>query len=231
MIEVLSFDLDGTLVDTGGEIAAAVNDTLRDFGLAPRAQAEIETLVGAGAHALMRRLLTRVQAPQLPDTAAVLHRFEQHYAAHAGTAARAYPGCADALARLHAAGVRMACVTNKEQRHARRVLEACALAPYFMLLVGGDTLPFKKPDARVLRHVVAALGSVPARAAHVGDSETDLAAARNAGVADWAVPWGYNAGVSVVQARPSRLFGSFADIAEAVLAPSAVSARRAAGLH
>ncbi|MHB1895208.1 MAG: phosphoglycolate phosphatase [Metallibacterium sp.] len=231
MIEVLSFDLDGTLVDTGGEIAGAVNDTLREFDLAPRAQAEIEALIGTGAHELMRHLLARVDPAQHLDRGAVLRAFEQHYAAHAGSAAQPYPGCVETLRQLRAAGVRLACVTNKEQRHAQRVLEATALAPYFELLIGGDTLAWKKPDARVLRHVVAALGSVPAHAAHVGDSQTDLAAARNAGVADWAVPWGYNAGTPIAQAQPTRLFDNFADIAEAALAPSAVLARRTAGLH
>ncbi|WP_297927957.1 HAD-IA family hydrolase [Metallibacterium sp.] len=231
MIEVLSFDLDGTLVDTGGEIAAAVNDTLRDFALAPRAQAEIEALIGAGTRELMRRLLARVDPRQRLHEPAVLRRFEQHYAAHAGAAAQPYPGCVETLRQLRAADVRLACVTNKEQRHARGVLEACALTPYFTLLIGGDTLPFKKPDARVLRHVVTALGSVPARAAHVGDSETDLVAARSAGVADWAVPWGYNAGTPIAQARPTRLFDSFAAIAAAALASSAAPARPTAAIH
>ena len=231
MIEVLSFDLDGTLVDTGGEIAGAVNDTLRDFALAPRAQAEIEALIGAGTRELMRRLLARVDPRQRLHEPAVLRRFEQHYAAHAGGAAQPYPGCVETLRQLRAADVRLACVTNKEQRHARRVLEACALTPYFTLLIGGDTLPFKKPDARVLRHVVTALGSVPARAAHVGDSETDLVAARSAGVADWAVPWGYNAGTPIAQARPTRLFDSFAAIAAAALASSAAPARPTAAIH
>ncbi len=231
MIEVLSFDLDGTLVDTGGEIAGAVNDTLRDFALAPRAQAEIEALIGAGTRELMHRLLARVDPRQRLHEPAVLRRFEQHYAAHAGAAAQPYPGCVETLRQLRAADVRLACVTNKEQRHAQRVLDATALAPYFELLVGGDTLAWKKPDARVLRHVVAALGSRPAHAAHVGDSQTDLAAARNAGVADWAVPWGYNAGTPIAQAQPTRLFDSFAAIAAAVLAPSAVPVRRTAGLH
>ncbi|EQD39853.1 phosphoglycolate phosphatase [mine drainage metagenome] len=144
MIEVLSFDLDGTLVDTGGEIAGAVNDTLRDFAMAPRAQAEIEALIGAGTRELMRRLLARVDPRQRLHEPAVLRRFEQHYAAHAGSAAQPYPGCVETLRQLRAAGVRLACVTNKEQRHAQRVLDATALAPYFDLLVGGDTLAWKK---------------------------------------------------------------------------------------
>lgn len=218
MIAVMSFDLDGTLVDTGGEIALAVNHTLVDFGQPARPQAEIEALIGAGAHELMRRLLLRIDPARSLDAEAVLRRFEQHYAETAGTQAQPYPGCVEAMARLGDAGVRLACVTNKEQRHAERVLEATGLRDVFAVLVGGDTLAWKKPDARVLQHVVATLGATPAHAVHVGDSATDLAAARNAGVADWAVPWGYNAGTPIAQEVPSRLFESFAAIADAALA-------------
>ncbi len=228
MIEVLSFDLDGTLVDTGGEICAAVNATLADFGIEPRADAEIEALIGAGAHELMRRLVARIDALRRLDQAEVFSSFERHYAAHAGRVAQPYPGCSMALTRLREAGICLACVTNKEERHARRVLEATALAPHFALLVGGDTLPFKKPDARVLQHVISTLGGVPSRAAHVGDSRTDLEAARNAGVADWAVPWGYNAGEPIAQEHPTRLFASFASIVDAAVAQGESHVRCAA---
>ncbi len=85
-----------------------------------------------------------------------------------------------------------------------------------LLLIGGDTLPCKKPDASVLRHVLTEFGSTPGQAAHVGDSETDVAAARNAGVAAWAVPWGYNAGRPVAEAAPDRLFQSMSEITRLV---------------
>ena len=229
MIEVISFDLDGTLADTASEIVAAVNDTLADFGQPARAHAQIEALIGAGAHELMRRLLAQIDANGALDRATVLRRFEQHYAAHAGTRAQPYPGCADALRSLRAAGLRLACVTNKEQRHAQRVLDACDLTQHFELLIGGDTLPWKKPDARVLQHVVAALDSTPEQTVHVGDSATDLAAARNAGVADWAVPWGYNAGTPIARERPSHLFDDYAALTAAALAARAAPVARAAG--
>lgn len=212
-IEVVSFDLDGTLVDTAGEIALAVNRTLVDFDFAPRPQARIERLIGAGAHELMRQLLRQIDADGTLDVARVLAGFDRHYADTAGTLGQPYAGCRDTLQSLREAGVRLACVTNKELRHARRVLEANDLADCFELVIGGDSLPCKKPDASVLRHVLTELGSTPAHAAHVGDSETDLAAARNAGVAAWAVPWGYNAGRPIADAAPERLFQSLPEIA------------------
>ncbi len=217
MISMISFDLDGTLVETGGEIAEAVNRTLRDFDIDPRPLAEIEALIGGGSHVLMRRLLTHVDPASTLDTETVLHRFEQHYAATAGTTGSPYPGCSEAMQRLRDHGVALACVTNKEQRHAERVLEACGLRDAFQLLVGGDSLAWKKPDGRVLEHVLAKFGVTPEQAVHVGDSATDLAAARNAGIADWAVPWGYNAGTPIAREHPSRLFESFTALVDSVL--------------
>ncbi len=215
-INVVSFDLDGTMVDTAGEIGLAVNRALADFGRVPQPQAAIEQLIGAGAHELMRRLLQQIDADGALDVTQVLGRFDQHYADTAGTLGQPYPGCRETLQSLRDAGVQLACVTNKELRHARRVLEMNQLADYFELVIGGDSLPCKKPDASVLRHVMAAFDSTPGQIAHVGDSATDVAAARNAGVAAWAVPWGYNAGRPVAEAAPDHLFHSMSEIAQLV---------------
>ncbi|HVC16729.1 MAG TPA: phosphoglycolate phosphatase [Rhodanobacter sp.] len=223
MIDMLSFDLDGTLVDTAGEITLAVNRTLADFDRAPRPQAEIEKLIGNGSHALMRRLLRQLDADGELDIARVLAQFDRHYADTAGTLGQPYADCRETLQSLRDAGVKLACVTNKDWRHACRVLETNGLAENFELVIGGDTLPRKKPDASVLRHVLSAFGSSPAHAAHVGDSETDLAAARNAGVAAWAVPWGYNAGRPIAAAVPERIFQSLPEIAQLVRALHAAS--------
>lgn len=218
MIELVTFDLDGTLVDTAGEIAEAANLTLVDFGRVRQPRPLIEGLIGTGAHSLMLQLLTLADPQRQLDREQVLARFELRYAETAGTAGQPYADALESLQRLRADGVRLACVTNKEQRHAQHVLEAAALADCFELLVGGDTLAWKKPDARVLRHVIAQFGSTPARTAHVGDSAIDLAAARSAGVADWAVPWGYNAGRPIEQDQPTRLFRSLPQLADHVLA-------------
>ena len=220
---VVSFDLDGTLVDTAEEIAAAANAMLADAGLPPRPVDEIAGLIGAGTRALVRRLHERAgaAAPEAGSPDDWYGRFERHYAAIAGTRARPYPGCRATLARLRAGGVRLACVTNKEARFADRVLRAARLDADFELVVGGDSLAHRKPDASVLEHVVHALGADPKGAAHVGDSRIDVEAARNAGVAAWAVPWGYNAGEPIEAARPDRLFASLPEIADVVLGATA----------
>jgi phosphoglycolate phosphatase len=221
-IDAITFDLDGTLVDTAAEIAEAVNRTLLDFGLVPRPLAEITDLIGHGLHPLMTRLLQRLQTerPALVGrllAAEVLPALDRHYAMTVGTQARPYPGVPEALDALLADGVRLGCVTNKEGVHARRVLEVCGLADRLALLIAGDTLPEKKPHASVLQQAAQRLGVTQDRLAHVGDSRTDIDSARNAGVAAWAVPYGYNGGEPIESAAPQRLFAGLAEVAAHVI--------------
>lgn len=222
-IDALSFDLDGTLVETAGEIAEAVNRTLADFDIEPRPQDEITALIGHGLHVLMRELLGRLQRDdpalaQRLDEAALYRRLDVHYAATVGTRAAPYPGVAASLARLAAAGVRLACVTNKEERHARLVLQRTGLDAWLPVLIGGDTLAQKKPHASVLTEAARRLNVARERMAHVGDSRVDVESARQAGVAAWAVPYGYNAGEPVADAAPDRLFADLREVSRHVLA-------------
>ncbi|MEP6969396.1 MAG: HAD-IA family hydrolase [Betaproteobacteria bacterium] len=229
MPSLLSFDLDGTLVDTAGEIAHAANQTLADAGLPQRSLDDITLRIGGGALVLMRSLLSdAVAAPKTTvtlrpgkgatrsDNEWLLQRFEYHYAQVAGTLARPYPGCAETLKQLRLAGVRLASVTNKEQVFARQVLRATRLEEFFALLVGGDTLSHKKPHASVLAHVQHVFDCPPDRLAHIGDSRVDVQAARNSGVAAWAVSYGYNAGEPIAAAAPDKLFDSMPEIAQYV---------------
>jgi phosphoglycolate phosphatase len=220
--DLVSFDLDGTLVDTAAEIAEAACRALESNGMARRPVPEIVGFIGHGTRELILKLLARAfeEQPGLEARVSVdevLRSMDHHYALTTGTTAAPYAGAVEALERLRAAGVKLACVTNKESRHAHRVLEVTGLAGYFALTIGGDTLPRKKPDPSVLRHVVHELGGELRRTAHVGDSSTDVQAARNAGVAAWAVPYGYNAGLPISTADPERIFPGLLEVAEFVL--------------
>lgn len=219
---LLTIDLDGTLVDTATEIAEAANRSIEEVGLPRQSVAMITRLIGAGTRELMLKLLNRVAVDRgitlaPADREAVLRRFDVHYEATAGTACLPYPHVADALSRLRHAGVRLACVTNKEARYSELVLAACGLSHAFDLLVGGDTLAVKKPDPRVLGHVIDLLGATRETTAHVGDSRTDVEAAHNAGVVAWVVPYGYNGGEPIESARPDRIFADLGEVARHVL--------------
>jgi len=221
-IAAVSFDLDGTLVETAGELVAAANASLEAHGIAARPASAIVTLIGGGSRELMRRLLARcfLEQPALAERVrpeAVLATMDASYAAVAGTFCRPYDGCAEALEALRQNGVKVACVTNKEARHATRVLMSTGLAPLFDLVIGGDSLPHRKPHPTVLRHVAQALATDRAGLAHVGDSELDVVAARESGVAAWAVAYGYNGGAPIADARPDRIFDTVADVALHVL--------------
>ncbi|KWT94158.1 MULTISPECIES: HAD-IA family hydrolase [unclassified Variovorax] len=221
--QLISFDLDGTLVDTAAEIAEAVNRALDDHGIRRRPLPEITELIGAGTRELMVRLLAQrvAEAPWLEEVSRrdrVLQSLDRHYAWTAGTSAVPYAGCRQALEQLRVAGVRLVCVTNKEYAHARRVLRATRLSDCFELLIGGDTLPARKPDPIVMQHVLQRFDVPPERAAHLGDSAIDVATARTAGIAAWAVPYGYNGGVPVAESRPDLMFEELMQVATHVLA-------------
>lgn len=228
-IHALSFDLDGTLVDTAPEIAEAVNRLLAEFRLPLLSEALITRQVGAGIEVLLQRVLDEVRfidpaaAIRIPF-ARLLQRLRVHYDATAGSRECAYPGAVAALAALASNGVRLACLTNKDSRYAQRVLRTNGLDEYFDLLIGGDTLPVRKPDAGAVRHVLATLGVAADAFAHVGDSVTDIAAARNAGVAAWVLPHGYNGGVPIRHAAPDRIFDSLAALAAHVLGEQRINA-------
>lgn len=214
-LALVSFDLDGTLVDTAGEIAEAANRALQEHGLPRQPEAHLALLIGHGAHALMRKLLAQLQARM--DEAPVLASFDRHYADTTGTTGQPYPGAVEALDLLRSRGLRVACVTNKELRHTQHLLRHHRLQDRFDLVIGGDSLPQKKPDPAVLRHVSATLG-VPLQAmAHVGDSATDVEAARNASVRAWVVPYGYNAGRPIAEAGPDAIFPDLLAAAHAAL--------------
>ena len=219
---LLSFDLDGTLVETAPEIAEAANRTLDDFGIERQDPELIKLGIGAGTREMMLRLIRRLTQDH-PEWAGrlqegpMLARLDVHYAATVGSTAQPYPGCVAMLDALRDAGLRLACLTNKEKRYARRVLKACGLYERFDLVVGGDSLPHKKPHPSTLEHVISVLGGERHRCAHIGDSRVDVETGRNAGVEIWGVSWGYNGGAPIHHAQPDLVFDHFDALTEHVL--------------
>jgi phosphoglycolate phosphatase len=192
-------DLDGTLLDTAADLAAAVNLMLADLGRPAQSEATIASYVGKGAEVLVHRALggaldARVD-PELHDRG--LAAFSVHYDRENGRQARAYEGVVPGLARMRAMGLKLACVTNKPQQFADPLLERCGLASSFEFVIGGDALPRKKPDPMPMLHAAQRLGALPGQTIAIGDSINDALAARAAGMTVFAVPYGYNEGHDV----------------------------------
>lgn len=209
---ILLLDLDGTLLDTAPEIADAVNEYLARRGLAPAAFDEVRGWIGFGARQLLRRALASrgVDGPAAAD----LDDFGRIYFAHCGRNSRPFPDVPEALRRLRAQGLRLAVISNKEARFAQASLAAHGLLEGIDLLVGGDTLPARKPDPLPVRHCLTWFGLPPAAALMVGDSDIDIETARAAGIAVWAVSYGYNGERQGFATAPDRIIDDFRTLPE-----------------
>jgi phosphoglycolate phosphatase len=193
------FDLDGTLVDSAPDIARALNAAMVEAGFAPVPPARVVGYVGDGAAKLVERALPPAADVELPD---LVDRFRRHYAAHVCVDSRVYPGMAEALGTLAAAGARMAVITNKPGDLARALLRAVGLDGLFADVVGdGDGFP-RKPAPDAARHLLARHAAAPADALVVGDGLPDLRLARAVGARVAAAAWGYTARAALAAEEP-----------------------------
>lgn len=213
--DLVMFDLDGTLIETAPEIADATNDTLTQFSLAPVTQQQVNDWIGHGTQTLLVQALaasrqtSRAAVRQAEDFAAISAAFVVHYGQRCGSRSHLYPQVREVLHTLKAQGVKLAVVTNKEDRYTQVVLDAHRLTPLFDRVISGDTLPTKKPDPAGIAACLTQFGVDRVRALFVGDSSIDVATARNAGVAVWALPYGYNMGQPIEAYQPDRVIADF----------------------
>jgi phosphoglycolate phosphatase len=204
-------DLDGTMVDTIGDFHAALNLMLTDLALPPVDKASISLMVGKGSEHLIRSVLAHLGADAARYDAA-WDRYQLHYLAINGRHSDVYAGVAAGLAALRAAGLRLACLTNKPTEFARPLLQAKGLDAYFEVVFGGDAFERKKPDPLPLVKTCEALGTLPARTLMVGDSSNDARAARAAGCPVVLVTYGYNHGEPVRAVDADGFVDSLAEL-------------------
>jgi phosphoglycolate phosphatase len=193
-IEAVLFDLDGTLVDTVGDLHAALTEVTRQIGLRSLSEDEVRERIGAGVRALVEQalLLAARRAPTLAELDAATEHFMTAYTRCNGQYAGLYVGVAVTLARLRAMGLRIGLVSNKPWRFIPQLLQCCGVYEFFDVIVAGDTLPRMKPDPEPLLHACRLIGTLPERALMVGDSSVDIAAARAAGLGIVCVTYGYS---------------------------------------
>ncbi len=207
------FDLDGTLADTAGDVQRALNRTLASEGLAPLDVPTVRLMIGGGPRLLVLRALAELRSKQnryVVDKLTEL--FHDEYLRQETTDSRLFAGAADCLRRLHGSGTRIGVCSNKPEDICHKVVSDLGVADYIDVIVGsGSGLP-RKPDPAPLLAVIEQLGSTPAAALYVGDSETDVKTARAAGVDVVLVDYGYSARPAS-ELGADRVYASLADIA------------------
>jgi len=186
---VVLFDLDGTLVDSASDIAAAVNRLLAELGHARVDEATVRSWIGDGARQLITSALRH--AGDLQDIDAVMPRFMRHYADCLLLDPQLYPGVVTTLQALRAAGVRLAVCTNKPAQFVPPLLDALGIAGHFDAVLGAGDLPERKPHPLPLRHLAEGFGVDVAQCLMVGDSAADAGAAIAAGAPLVLVGYGY----------------------------------------
>ncbi len=210
------FDLDGTLIDSIGDIAASANQSLvQTCGEAARLpQDVVRGFVGKGARSLIERcVFASGQSPE--STSLIFDRFLAIYGSRLTETTRLYPGMKEALDQI-ARSARVAVLTNKPGAMSRAIVQDLGLSGRFMAVIGGDDLPSRKPDPEGLLKIAAQAGVPPEQTALVGDSAVDVLTARNAGAIAIGVLWGYDRGgvlgerPDVAMEKPSELASLFA---------------------
>jgi len=213
-MDLLIFDLDGTLIDSKLDLANAVNAARRHMGFAPIENDTVYSYVGNGAPVLMRRAM----GPEAPeaDVEKALAFFLDYYRQHMLEHTRLYPGVAEALEEFRAAGSKMAVLTNKPVRFSRELIAGLGVKDYFFQIYGGNSFEQKKPHPVGVDKLIEECGGVPReRVWMIGDSAVDIRTARNARIRACGVTYGFQP-ETLVQDPPDILVDSAYRLAQAI---------------
>lgn len=211
-VKVVMIDLDGTMMHTAPELARAAGRMLVDLGMPAIEQAQIESYIGEGAAILIKRCLTgELYGEPDADLYAKAHDLFFKYYAQNTAESRPYPNVQEGVVALKKAGYRLACVTNKPEAFTMPLLAANDFMQYFEIVVSGDTLAKKKPDPDQLFYICEKLGVSIQDALLIGDSKTDVAAARSAGCYVFTIPYGYNQGLGIEASAVNALIDNIGD--------------------
>lgn len=214
--ELILFDLDGTMVDTVPDLTQAIDTMQAELGLPLRGEDKVRLWVGKGIDRLIKRALTDSGDGE-PDPALYERGraiFMESYAARPYDKSRFYPGVKSFLDHLKTVDYRLGCITNKRSRFTDKLLQLLGIYDDFAIVLSGDTLPQRKPDPLPLIHAGERLGVMPDKMLMIGDSLTDVRAARAAGVDIVCVSYGYNEGRDIREAQPDRVVDSLAELVD-----------------
>ncbi|ANJ67663.1 phosphoglycolate phosphatase, bacterial [Halothiobacillus diazotrophicus] len=213
--KMVLFDLDGTLIDSVPDLHRAVNMMQRELGLPERAEADVRNWVGNGIEPLVDRALTNTLAGGADRElfARAFEIFKPAYAETNGKYSRIFPGVQEGLDHVRSLGLSMACVTNKATAFTLPLLEETGLLAQFETVIAGDTLPMKKPDPAPLCYAAGWFRVRPRESLMIGDSISDVKAARAAGFSIICMSYGYNHGEDIRNYNPDVVIDSMAEFA------------------
>lgn len=208
------FDLDGTIVHTIGDIAAALNHGLEECGFPTLREADVSAIVGYSTNYMFQHAVPPAHADEWQRVGRI---YKAYYARHCCDHARPYDGVLKMLSRLRNSGVQLAVVSNKPHPDTVRVIETLFPRDLFSLVLGRMDKFATKPAPDVLRFVMEYLAVAPGDAIYVGDSEVDVQFAKNAGIPCLSVSWGYRTRQELIEAGAARILDDAEEIAEIVL--------------
>jgi phosphoglycolate phosphatase len=211
---MILIDVDGTMVDSVPDLAYCVDELMKALDRPARGEAQVRNWVGNGVERLVRRALVGQLDGEPPeeDFARAYPIFVELYAVNTSRRSRLYPGVREGIDWLKSRGYRLGCVTNKAARFTLPLLTDLGVRDDFELVVSGDTLPVKKPSPAPLLHAVRHFGVAAGESLMVGDSVSDVRAARAAGFQIVCVSYGYNHGVDVRTAHPDAVIDSLVEL-------------------
>lgn len=212
--EMVLIDVDGTLVDSVPDLAYCVDEMLKALDMPVRGEARVRHWVGNGVERLVRRALIN-ELDGEPEEALfekAMPIFNELYAVNTSVRSCLYKGVKEAMDFLQSANVKIGCVTNKAAAFTLPILKDLGLADYFEIVICGDTLARKKPDPLPLIHAAEQLGVEPQKSLMLGDSMSDVKAARAAGFSIICMSYGYNHGVDIHDSNPDAVVDSMDEI-------------------
>jgi phosphoglycolate phosphatase len=213
-LDLLIFDLDGTLIDSKKDLVNAVNSTRAHMGMPPLGDETVASYIGNGAPVLIRRALG-VEATE-DEVKEALEFFIECYRDHALDYTRLYPGVAPSLERLASAGIDMAVLTNKPVRISRFIVDGLGVSARFGQVYGGNSFDFKKPNPIGIQKLMDEFGAARDRTMMVGDSSVDILTACNAQVKSCGVTYGFQP-ETLVEPRPDLLVDRMEELVDWVL--------------
>lgn len=212
--KMILIDLDGTLIDSVPDLAYCVDAMMARLGRPTRGEAAVRNWVGNGVERLVRRaLIGQLDGePDETDYQRAYPIFLELYAANTFDRSQLYPGVREGLEFMRDAGYPLGCVTNKAARFTEPLLQHLGIYDFFGIVVSGDTLPRKKPDPLPLIHAAGHFGVKPEESLMIGDSVSDVNAARAAGFKVICTSYGYNHGVDIRESNPDAVIDSFVEL-------------------